>query len=274
MTAPLRWMPAKAHGGPFRPPAACFVVWHCTESDNQPGTAESLAGPNWFGGPAGTSAHTMFDQDSGVEMVHEDLVAYHAGPGGNTFGWSIEICGRAGWSAAKWREPAQLAAINRAAKRAAQALVKIAGGRQEAIYVCRWLSIAQVAGRKYGMCTHNDIRLALGGTTHSDPGPNFPYAEALAYTLAALEGTPATTPAVPAALPAGDDMIDTGLTPDGTVWLLSALDVTATANPGLAATALKTTGKTTHTRYTHEEMTELRNDAQARAARLAAILKA
>lgn len=184
--APLRWMPAKVFGGRLR---ATVVVIHCTESDNNSGTAESLAGPNWFGGPAGTSAHRMFDRDSGVEMVRRSTVAFHAGPRGNTVGRSYEFCGQVAWSAAKWREPAQLNMLRLAAPYIAEDLVEITGSRQAAIAACRWLSLVQLAKGEHGLCTHNDIRLALGGTTHSDPGPRFPYAELLAYVLAELTGT-------------------------------------------------------------------------------------
>ena len=96
--APLRWMPARSYGSPFATGRPVGVAVHCTESDNNTGTAESLAGPNWFGGPAGTSAHKMFDRDSGVEMVRRSRVSYHAGPKGNVCAVAYEFCGRAGWS--------------------------------------------------------------------------------------------------------------------------------------------------------------------------------
>jgi N-acetylmuramoyl-L-alanine amidase len=178
--AALRWMPADSYGGKL---TASVVVIHCTESDNNAGTAESLAGPNWFGpgGPATTSAHKMFDRDSGVEMVKRTVVAYHAGPKGNTVGISYEFCGKAGWSAAKWREAPQLDMLRRAAPHIADDLRAIGAP-------ARWLTLTQLAAGQRGLCTHNDVRLALGGTTHSDPGPNFPYAELLTYVQAATTG--------------------------------------------------------------------------------------
>jgi N-acetyl-anhydromuramyl-L-alanine amidase AmpD len=180
----LRWSPAAATGGAFTPGNPAFVVIHCTESDNNPGTAESLAGPNWFGGPkAGTSAHRIFDRDSGVEMVRRTTVAYHAGPRGNTHGLSYELCGRASWTAAQWRAPEQLAMLRGAAPHIADDLRAIAAARSvDPLAAARWLSVVQVAQRAPGLCTHNDVRLAFPGTTtHSDPGPNFPYAELLGY---------------------------------------------------------------------------------------------
>jgi len=206
---PLEWMPAAAYGGPFRPPAATFLTAHSTESENTTAMAEALAGPNWFGGPkAGTSSHKIVDVDSICEGVHRGTVAYHAGPGGNTWGIAYEFCGRASWSAAKWREPAQLQMLRNAAPHMADDLIAITGSRAAAQAACRWLSIVQVAQHQHGLCTHNDIRLALGGTTHSDPGPNFPYAELLAYVQAALGDTAAGAPAsasTPAAPSQEDD---------------------------------------------------------------------
>lgn len=205
-TLPLKWMPAAAHGGPFKAPAATCVVIHSTESENTPGMAEALMGPGWFGGPkAGTSTHKTVDVDSICEGVKRTTVAYHAGPGGNTWGIAYEFCGRASWSAAKWREPAQLQMLRNAAPHIADDLAAIAGGRAEALEAARWLSLVQLARHEHGLCTHNDIRLALGGTTHSDPGPNFPYAELLAYVRAELGDTP--SPRTGAAVTIlGDDM--------------------------------------------------------------------
>ena len=40
----------------------------------------------------------------------------------------------------------------------------------------RQCSIADLIARRKGHTTHNDLRIAFGGTTHTDPGPNFPWA--------------------------------------------------------------------------------------------------
>lgn len=193
---PLKWMAAKAFGGLFKRPAPTCVVVHCTESENTPAMAEALAGPGWFGGSkAGTSSHKVVDVDSICEGVHRSNVAYHAGPGGNTVGIAYEFCGRASWSAARWREPAQLQMLANAAPHIADDLIAITGSRAAALAKARWLSLVQLAGREHGLCTHNDVRLALGGTTHTDPGPNFPYAELLALVVAELGGQ--TAPAAP-----------------------------------------------------------------------------
>lgn len=180
MALPLKWMPAYSHGGAFVAGQPTVVVIHSTESENNPGTAEALAGPNWFGGSkAGTSSHKVVDVDSICEGVKRNIVAYHAGPGGNVRGIAYEMCGRAGWTAAQWRAPAQLQMLRNAAPHIADDLRSMGAA-------ARWLSLAQLGAREKGLCTHNDIRLVFGGTTHSDPGPNFPYAELLQYVNEAL----------------------------------------------------------------------------------------
>jgi hypothetical protein len=35
--------------------------------------------------------------------------------------------------------------------------------------------LQQIRNGESGFCTHADITLTLGGTTHTDPGPGFPY---------------------------------------------------------------------------------------------------
>jgi hypothetical protein len=190
-TPPLKWMPAYDYGGPFTPGRPIGVVCHSTESANNPGSAEAIAGPGWFGGPAaGTSAHKVVDQDSICEGVKRNIIAWHVGPGGNGLYIGYEFCGSASWDYATWRQPEQLAMIANAAPYIADDL-RYCGAP------ARWLSIAQVAALQKGLLTHNDVRLALGGTTHTDPGANFPYAE----LLAAINGQPVTPLPAPAPEP-------------------------------------------------------------------------
>lgn len=194
----LVWTPAYSHGGPFTAGYPLGVVIHSTESENLPGSAEAIAGPGWFGGPsAGTSAHKVVDQNSICEGVHRDTVAWHVGPNGNGRYIGYEFCGRASWTAAQWNAPEQLAMIRNAAPFIAADLKAIGAP-------ARWLSLTQVAAKEKGLLTHNDVRLALGGTTHSDPGPNFPYAFLLSEVNKYMGTTTPTPvkPPVPAPAPA------------------------------------------------------------------------
>jgi len=136
------------------------------------GNAAGLA-RNWFGRPAsqggaGTSAHDIFDPADGVMMVPADHIAWHVGPGANGFTRGSEHCGSVNLTREEWLSPNGQSMLDRSARYNAAACVR--DGVQP-----RWLTLTQLAARQSGFCTHNDIRLVFGGTTHSDPGPNFPY---------------------------------------------------------------------------------------------------
>lgn len=181
---------AYSFGGPVAGPRV--IVVHSTECPMTAGIAAALAGPNWFGGPkAGTSAHIIADPSGAVEMVHDSNIAWHVGPGGNGFTWGAEHAGRASFTAAEWGTAEGKAMLTASATAAAK-VAKAHG------IPARWLSIAQLRAGASGFCSHNDIRLAFGGTTHTDPGPNFPYAYYMQQVKAALGG------AEPAAAPEDD----------------------------------------------------------------------
>lgn len=178
----LPWMPAASHGGQFASPPPRQIVIHSCECPMTPGIAKSLAGPNWFGGSAaGTSPHGMFDPNGGVEEVHTDTIAWHCG-NGNSTSVGYEHAGYAAFTRAEWTTDAGITMLKASAKSTAKA-AKALG------IPARWLSVAQVADNEQGFCTHNDMRLARGGTTHTDPGPNFPYDLYMQYVVAEMGGT-------------------------------------------------------------------------------------
>jgi hypothetical protein len=183
----LPWMPAASHGGQFAAPPPRQIVIHSTECPMTAGIAKSLAGPNWFGGPAaGTSPHGMFDPSAGVEEVHTDTIAWHCG-NGNSTSVGYEHAGYAAFTRAEWTTDAGIAML----KASAKATAKVA----KALGIpARWLSVAQVADNEPGFCTHNDMRLARGGTTHTDPGPNFPYDLYMQYVVAEMSGGTTDSP--------------------------------------------------------------------------------
>jgi hypothetical protein len=178
MTAPAydRTIPADGHGGRFNPDPPAFDVSHSTEGPMSDGNAAGLAA--WFardtahGGP-GTSATRIFAPSASVRMLDEHTVPYHVGPVANALCTGDEHCGSVNLTPAQWMSPRGQAMLDRSAKVKAQR----ARYRGWKLSDCRWLTLTEVARRTVrGFCTHNDVRLALGGTTHSDPGPNFPYA--------------------------------------------------------------------------------------------------
>ena len=165
----LPYLQAASYGPTFSLPAHIRVI-HSTEGPMSRGNARSLAGPNWFGGPqAGTSAHDIFDPGEGVKMVPDNHIAWHVGPGGNGFTRGSEHCAYTRYTTEQWLSPDGQEMLDRSAR------YNAAAAHRDGV-LPRWLSLTQLQNREPGFCTHNDIRLAFGGTTHSDPGPNFPYA--------------------------------------------------------------------------------------------------
>lgn len=164
----ISFLQAFSFGPEFSLPAHIRVI-HSTEGPMSRGNARALAGPNWFGGPkAGTSAHDIFDPSEGVKMVPDNRVAWHVGPGGNSFTRGSEHCAYTRYTREEWLSEAGQAMLDLSAR------YNAAAAKRDGVQP-RWLSLTQLAHKESGFCTHNDIRLVFGGTTHSDPGPNFPY---------------------------------------------------------------------------------------------------
>jgi N-acetylmuramoyl-L-alanine amidase-like protein len=169
-TLTLPFIGAYAHGGHFAAGRPRVIIVHSTEGPMSRGNARALAGPSWFGGPkAGTSAHAIHDPAESIQMVHDDTIAWHVGPGGNAISVGDEHCGRTTLSPAEWLSGDGRAMLDRSARWNAQRARRLS-------IPPRWLTLTQLRNGERGFATHNDVRLALGGTTHSDPGPNFPYA--------------------------------------------------------------------------------------------------
>lgn len=139
----------------------CIIVHSC-ECPMTAGLAKSLAGPNWFGSTkAGTSAHAIFDQTGGWEMVKPADTAWAVGAA-NQWTYSIEHCGYAAFSAGQWLTADGKKMLTASAAWARQIAAELG---------IPWKRLTQAemqAGQK-GLATHNDCRLVWGGTTHTDP---------------------------------------------------------------------------------------------------------
>lgn len=156
--------PSGSYGGRLSQPVQCIVV-HSLEAPATPGMAYSLA-TGWLQHER-VSIHAITDPVESIDMVGLDTVAYHCG-GGNSHSAGDEVTGYAAWTTAQWLEPRAFAALRLDAKKVAEQALKLDIPR-------RWLKIAQIKAGERGIITHNDARLAFGGTTHTDPGPGFPY---------------------------------------------------------------------------------------------------
>lgn len=110
------------------------------------------------------STHVVVDSVEALQTLTLDRNAWHSGSSwGNSKAISFEFRGKNTWSADYWRT-----VIDRAAPAIAECCVLYA-------IPVRHLTVEQARKKVMkGIVTHNDMRLAWGGTTHTDPGPNFP----------------------------------------------------------------------------------------------------
>src|SRR3954470_19096914 len=85
------------------------------ESPEKPDTAESVA--NWFAGSTApqASAHYCIDNNSVVQCVHDQDVAWHA-PGANHNGLGFEHAGFAAQAPKDWQDQYSQAMLDRSAQ--------------------------------------------------------------------------------------------------------------------------------------------------------------
>lgn len=192
MTAPLSvpFIPARWHGGTQTPHA---VVIHGTVSPCRKGGARDTA--NFFHRETGkTSAHYVVDPGETIQCVADHVVAFHCGH--NTGSISFELCDPQAGSGKRWHDADHRAMLDRAAEDVARTCLAYT-------IELRRPSIEELRAKgPHGIYGHNDSRLAFGQTTHSDPGPDFPWTEFIAAVCkhaAAINGgrqeSTVTTPA-------------------------------------------------------------------------------
>ena len=130
---------------------------------------------------AGGSAHYIVDVAGEQHCVPDDTIAYHAPPNERSLG--IEICSEAFYTRDQWLSPQVWPAVVRAASRTAELCARFGIPKVR-------IGPAQLRAGARGLCGHIDISNAFGQTSHTDPGPNFPWND----FLAAVTGG-GTTPA-------------------------------------------------------------------------------
>jgi N-acetyl-anhydromuramyl-L-alanine amidase AmpD len=129
----------------------------------------------------GISAHFYVDADSVVQSLDTDARAGHAGSGeGNEHAIAVEITGVNGWTRQQWLD-----------RVAWDELARVLAGlcRHHGIEPRR-ASVAEMTAdpRVRAFYSHDDMRRAWGGTTHTDPGPNFPWDHLFAVVEQAMAG--------------------------------------------------------------------------------------
>lgn len=139
----------------------------------------------------GTSAHLFVDKDSVTQSLLLTARAGHAGSDeGNDHAIAVEITGLTSWSRAKWLASVDWADLARALAWIIRNDPDFRGFQVRRATVAEMKRNPRVAA----FYTHNDMRLAWGGTTHTDPGPSFPFDHLLKTVNAALGKPPATPP--------------------------------------------------------------------------------
>lgn len=114
------------------------------------------------------SAHYIVDADSVVRCVADKDVAYHAPPNKGSIG--VERDGFATFTRAQWLSDYGTKAGLRQAQLVAELCV------EHDVPPVR-LTVEQLRQGAHGICGHVDVSLAFGKSTHTDPGPGFPWPE-------------------------------------------------------------------------------------------------
>jgi hypothetical protein len=156
----IEWYgPARSRTGPY--PNKRYMVWHCTANatSNALGEAKFAASRT-----DGVGMHAAADAAGRCVQALETKygTGHVASTTGNRYGIAVELCATMGSSAEHYRRTID----------AAVPFVRLAAAKHG--IPARWLTVAQMRdGVSKGHVTHNDARLAWGGTDHTDPGAGF-----------------------------------------------------------------------------------------------------
>jgi hypothetical protein len=131
------------------------------------------------------SAHYVFDVENEEHCVPENRVAWHAPPNHASVG--IEICAEATYTREQWLSPEVWPAVELAAERA-----RDIAARHNVPLIKR--SAAELKAGAHGYCGHVDVSTAFHESSHTDPGPGFPWDKLAELLGAPSGGTPAVTP--------------------------------------------------------------------------------
>jgi N-acetyl-anhydromuramyl-L-alanine amidase AmpD len=157
---------------PGRSNAIDVFVIHTMEAPEKPTTAETVA--NWFAGPNApqASAHYCIDDNSVVQCVRDEDVAWHA-PGANHNGLGFEHAGFAAQTPKDWQDTYSQALLGISAE-------LVAKKAEEYHIPVVWLQVADLRVGRRGITGHAQVSDAFKKSDHRDPGPNFPVQQYLA----------------------------------------------------------------------------------------------
>ncbi|GAB3817620.1 N-acetylmuramoyl-L-alanine amidase [Micromonospora zhanjiangensis] len=160
----------------------------------------------------GTSSHFYVDGREVIQSLDTSVRAGHAGSTyGNNHAVAVEITGTNGKSRQWWLDNVAWTQLGRVMAQVCRAY-GIAVRRATVAEMVRNPTVR-------AFYSHDDMRRAWGGTTHDDPGPNFPWDRLFQAVNAALN--PPKPAPTPAAKPTrkDDNMLMLKLPNDKTIWL-------------------------------------------------------
>lgn len=163
-----------------------WIVFHTTESPEKTSAAYNIA-RNWFALESSrVSAHVVVDDgrdprypDGIIECVKPGDTAWHCA-NGNASGYGVEIVGYASQGTALWNDEFSLRSIR-------NAMTWVSSFAATKDIPERWLTDLQLRNGDKGFITHAQVSRVLGGTSHTDPGPNFPFQYAIGGTTVRLQ---------------------------------------------------------------------------------------
>jgi hypothetical protein len=152
-----------------------LLVVHTSEGSEGSSSAENLCSFltsqgdrfNADGSRYGASYHYLTDTDRVLPAVPDNVVAYSAA-GANHDGLHVCIPGKAAQTREQWLDTISAGYIGQLA----QVMTDLAARYTIPL---RRLSVADIIEGKRGYCGHHDISLAYRRSTHTDPGPLFPW---------------------------------------------------------------------------------------------------
>lgn len=176
--------------------AVHWINLHSMEAPEKPNTAEAVG--RWFGGLSGeapkASAHYNFDNDSAVQSVLEEHIAFQA-HGANPYSVGYEHAGYARQSRAEWLDDYSESMLWLSAKVAGETtcprwniphqFIDVDGLKQAKVLLDRG---EPVPDELRGFAYHSGFVKAGFGGNHGDPGKGFPIDVYLRMVDAAAKG--------------------------------------------------------------------------------------
>ncbi len=158
-----------------------IIVIHTSEGGEGPDSEQALT--NFLSTPATSTNVASYQSWNDVDSIRPGVstydTAYHCGGLNSSYGHCF--CGKAGQSVIDWSDAMSAPSVELGARYLAQLIYFTLHGTSDWF---RWLIDQELRSLTIpGFSTHDQIRRVFGHTTHTDPGPNFPYERFMAIAL-------------------------------------------------------------------------------------------